>query len=190
MWDSNRHVGFPTNREPVDFNKYCRTVENFPKKNISFKDITPLLLDPWAFNLAIRTMSWKYINQVDAIVCIEARGFLIGAPMAYELNCGLIPIRKKGKLPGKTCKATYELEYGTDTLEVHEDAIKSGQRILIVDDVLATGGTAQAVVNLVRELKGDVIGCCFLGELESLKGRAKLDVLVYSLIKFQGEDTK
>jgi adenine phosphoribosyltransferase len=185
MWDSNRHAGFQTNREPEDFGKYCRVIENFPKKGISFKDITPLLLDGQVFNRAIKNMVWQFCGKVDAIVCIEARGFLIGAPMAYELGCGLIPVRKKGKLPGLTHKATYNLEYGTDTLEMHKDAIKPNERILVVDDVLATGGTAIAVVNLVRELKGDVIGCAFLGELEALNGKSKLDVPVYSLIKFK-----
>lgn len=185
MRDSNRQVGFKTNREPEDFGKYCRVIENFPKQGISFKDITTLLLDGQAFNRAIREMAWQFNGKVDAVVCIEARGFLIGAPMAYELGCGLIPVRKKGKLPGITHKATYKLEYGTDTLEMHKDAITPNQRILVVDDVLATGGTAIAVVNLVRELKGEVIGCAFLGEIEALNGKSKLDVPVYSLIKFK-----
>jgi adenine phosphoribosyltransferase len=185
MCDSNRNAGITTNGEPEDFGKYCRVIENFPKKGISFKDITTLLLNGQAFNRAIKEMAWQYCGRVDVIVCIEARGFLIGAPLAYELGCGLIPVRKKGKLPGITHKATYNLEYGTDTLEMHNDAIKPNQRILVVDDVLATGGTAVAVVNLVRELKGDVIGCAFLGEIEDLNGRGKLDVPVYSLIKFK-----
>jgi adenine phosphoribosyltransferase len=104
--------------------------------------------------------------------------------MAFNLNCGLIPVRKKGKLPGKTQSTTYDLEYGTDTLEIHADAVKPGQRILIVDDVLATGGTAKAVINLIRELQGNVIGCVFLGEISELNGRKKLDAPIYSLIKF------
>ena len=187
MWEGNRHAGFPTQRQPIepeDFGKYCRVIENFPKPGVSFKDITPLLLDGEAFKRAIQALSWQFIDKVDSIVCIEARGFLIGAPMAFHLNCGLIPVRKRGKLPGKTQSATYDLEYGTDTLEIHMDAVKPQQRILIVDDVLATGGTAKAVINLIRELKGNVIGCAFLGELKELNGRTKLDVPVYSLIKF------
>jgi adenine phosphoribosyltransferase len=177
-------MGVSTEREPQDFGKYCRVIENFPKPGISFKDITPLLLDGNAFKRAIQTLSLPFKGKVDSIVCVEARGFLIGAPMAFNLNCGLIPVRKKGKLPAKTHRATYDLEYGTDTLEIHSDAIKQGQRILLVDDVLATGGTARAVVNLIRELHGTVVGCAFLGELTALNGRDKLDVAVHSLIKF------
>jgi adenine phosphoribosyltransferase len=186
MWENNRHAGIPAKREVAepDFGKYCRVIENFPKVGISFKDITPLLLDGDAFKRAIQTLSMQFSGRVDSIVCIEARGFLIGAPMAFYLGCGLIPVRKRGKLPGKTHSATYDLEYGTDTLEIHSDAIKPQQRILIVDDVLATGGTAKAVVNLIQELKGNIVGCAFLGELQDLKGRTKLDVPVYSLIKF------
>jgi adenine phosphoribosyltransferase len=180
----NRLADLSTGQESEDFGKYCRVIEDFPKPGISFKDITPLLLNGKAFNRAIQKMASQFAGKVDFIVCIEARGFLIGAPMAFQLNCGLIPVRKKGKLPGKTLKATYDLEYGTDTLEIHVDAIKPGQRILIVDDVLATGGTAKSVVNLVREMKGNVIGCAFLGELLALKGRSKLDVPIYSLIDF------
>ena len=178
------NMDFSDKGNAEDFGRYCRVIENFPKPGISFKDITPLLLNGEVFKRAIQTLSWPYAGKVDAIVCIEARGFLIGAPMAFKLSCGLIPVRKKGKLPAKTHNTTYDLEYGTDTLEIHADAVKSGQKILIVDDVLATGGTAKAVINLIRELQGIVIGCAFLGELTDLKGRNKLDVPIYSLIKF------
>ncbi len=185
MWEKNRHAGCPSGKEPEDFGKYCRVIENFPKPGISFKDITTLLLDGEAFGRAICSLSEHFLNKVDSVICIEARGFLIGAPVAFYLGCGLIPVRKKGKLPGKTNSVTYALEYGTDTLEIHSDAIKPGQRILIVDDVLATGGTARSIVDLTRDLKGDVVGCAFLGEIESLNGRSKLtDVPLYSLIKF------
>jgi adenine phosphoribosyltransferase len=184
MWQGNRHAGFPTKIEPDDFSKYCRVIEDFPKQGVSFKDITPLLLNGKAFNKAIQTLSWPFVGKVDSIVCIEARGFLIGAPMAFYLNCGLVPIRKRGKLPGKTHSTTYDLEYGTDTLEIHADAIKSEQRILIVDDVLATGGTAKATINLIRELHGNVIGCAFLGEITDLNSKNKFDVPIHSLIKF------
>lgn len=184
MQENNRDAGFLATGEPEDFGKYCRVIENFPKPGVSFKDITTLLLDKDAFNRAIRILSENYRGKIDSVVCIEARGFLIGAPMAFHLECGLIPVRKKGKLPGKTHCISYELEYGTDTLEIHSDAIKPAENILIVDDVLATGGTAKSIVDLVRELKGNVFGCAFLGEIESLKGRSKLDVPIYSLIKF------
>ena len=184
MAKDNRLSGSPAEREPDDFGKYCRVIEDFPKPGVSFKDITPLLLDGGAFHRAIQALSRPFSGKVDSIVCIEARGFLIGAPMAFYLNCGLIPIRKTGKLPGKTRSKTYDLEYGTDTLEIHADAIKSGQRILVVDDVLATGGTAKAAINLIRELQGNVIGCAFLGVLTELNSINKLDVPVHSLIKF------
>lgn len=184
MRQGNRQAGFNKEREPDDFKKYCRVIENFPKQGVSFKDITPLLLNGEVFNRAIRTLSLPFSGKVDSIVCIEARGFLIGAPMAFCLKCGLIPIRKRGKLPGKTNSTTYDLEYGTDTLEIHADAIKSEQRILIVDDVLATGGTAKAAVNLIRGVHGNVIGCVFLGEITDLNGRTKIDVPIHSLIKF------
>jgi adenine phosphoribosyltransferase len=187
MWEGNRHAGMYSNHnEEVTeyFSKYCRTIKDFPKPGISFRDITPLLAESRAFNRAITQLSWRYIGQVDSIVCVESRGFLIGSAMAYYLNCGLIPVRKQGKLPAKTLKITYDLEYGTDTLEIHKDSIKSGQRILIVDDVLATGGTAKAVVDLVTNMEANLIGCAFLGEITSLNGRSKLNVPVYSLIKF------
>jgi adenine phosphoribosyltransferase len=189
MWDNNRHAGYPIKKESEQnesdyFKKYCRTIENFPKQGINFRDVTPLLLTPQIFRQAIDKLCWESSKNTEAIVCIEARGFWIGFPMAYVLGVPIIPVRKKGKLPGKTAKIVYELEYGTDILELHKDAIKPNQKILLVDDILATGGTAKAVVNLVRELQGDVVGCCFLGELVDLKGKDKLDVPVYSLIKF------
>lgn len=167
-----------------DLKSYCRIIENFPKPGISFKDITPLLQDKNAFGRAIRTMSNPFYNKVDAIVCIESRGFIIGSAMAFHLHCGLVPIRKKGKLPAKTHSVEYNLEYGKDILEIHADAIKINQRILIVDDVLATGGTAQASIKLVQDLNGYVIGCAFLGELTELNGRKNISVPVHSLIKF------
>jgi adenine phosphoribosyltransferase len=170
-------------KQAEDFGKYCRTVEDFPHKGISFKDITTLLLNGGAYKRSIQALACQFAGKIDIVVCIEARGFLIGSPVAYELGVGIVPVRKVGKLPAKTHKIEYALEYGTDTLEIHQDAIKLNQRVLIVDDVLATGGTCKAVVELIRRMQGEVIGCSFLIEIESLKGRAKLDVPVYSLIK-------
>jgi adenine phosphoribosyltransferase len=163
-----------------------RDVPDFPKKGIVFKDITPLLADSATFAEMVRHFADHYRNAgITKVLGIEARGFLLAAPIAMELGAGLVPVRKKGKLPYKTISASYALEYGTDTLEMHEDAIKPGEKVLIVDDVLATGGTAGAVCELVEKLQGKVEGIAMLIELEFLKGRAKLPGKeVYSLIKY------
>jgi adenine phosphoribosyltransferase len=163
-----------------------RDVPDFPKKGIIFKDITPLLADHAAFSEIIKHVSAQYRNAgITKVLGIEARGFLLAAPIALELGAGLIPVRKKGKLPYKTVAATYALEYGTDTLEMHEDAVKPGEKVLIVDDVLATGGTAAAVCALVEKIGGKVAGVAMLIELEFLNGRGKLaDRPIYSLIKY------
>ena len=150
-------------------------VPDFPKPGISFKDITPLLADPTAFSNALNLMAdWKISREAGAIVAPEARGFMWGAPLAVKLGIPFIPIRKPGKLPRQTVKATYALEYGTDELHMHIDAIKKGQKVLVVDDVLATGGTAKAIVDLVKSAGGEVGGLVFLIELGFLKGRDQL----------------
>ncbi len=163
-----------------------RDVVDFPKKGITFKDITTLLADPEAFQKSVDMLSYRYLNKkIDKIVGIEARGFIIGAALAYKLCKGVVLVRKKGKLPYKTIQVTYELEYGTDTLELHIDAINKDDNVLIVDDVLATGGTVKATAELIEKLDGNVFECCFLCELEFLKGREKLSGYdVFSLIKF------
>jgi adenine phosphoribosyltransferase len=163
-----------------------RDIPDFPKKGILFKDITTLLNDAQAFSRAIELIAERYKDKkINSIVCIEARGFIFGGALAYKLGTGLIPVRKAGKLPYKTYKATYELEYGTDTLEIHQEAIKPGERVLIIDDLLATGGTTKAVANMVKQLKGEVVEVAFLIELTFLDGRKKLgDYEVFSLIKF------
>lgn len=163
-----------------------RDVPDFPKKGIIFKDITPLLADPAAFSETVKHLAGQFRNSgITKVLGIEARGFLLAAPIAMELGAGLIPVRKKGKLPYKTVAASYALEYGTDTLEMHEDAVKPGEKVLIVDDVLATGGTAGAVCSLVEKLGGEVTGIAMLIELEFLNGRAKLAGRnIYSLIKY------
>jgi adenine phosphoribosyltransferase len=192
IWANNRHgnmahvrqnedLGNPGQNE--DFGKYCRTIQDFPKKGVVFKDITTLLQNGGVYRQAIHALADQFSGKIDVVVCIEARGFLIGSPMAYELGVGIVPVRKIGKLPSKTHKIEYALEYGTDSLEIHQDAIKPEQRVLIVDDVLATGGTCKAVIDLIRKMEGEVIGCSFLIEIESLKGRAKLDIPINSLIK-------
>ncbi|MBI5442468.1 MAG: adenine phosphoribosyltransferase [Deltaproteobacteria bacterium] len=163
-----------------------RDIVDFPKPGIVFKDITTLLRDASSFNRAVDLLGHRYLDQeIDIVLGIEARGFIIGSALAYKLNKGVILVRKPGKLPYKTHSTTYDLEYGTDTLEIHQDAVDHGQRVLIADDVLATGGTVRAVTNLVKQLGGTVVECAFLAELTFLNGREKLpDVPVYSLLQF------
>jgi adenine phosphoribosyltransferase len=152
-----------------------RQVPDFPKPGILFYDITTLLRDRDGFRLAVEALSAPYRGRgIDLVVAIESRGFILGGAVADRLDAGLVPIRKPGKLPARTTRATYELEYGTDSLEIHEDAIEAGQRVLVLDDVLATGGTARAAVDLVRRLGGQVEGVAFLIELTFLDGRRKL----------------
>ena len=152
-----------------------RAIPDFPKPGILFRDITPLLKDPRGFATAVDLLADEFVGEdVDFVVAVEARGYVIGAPLAYKLGAGLIPVRKPGKLPYTTIKADYALEYGTNSLEVHADAITSGHRVIIVDDLLATGGTAAATKTLVERLGGEVIGAGFIIELAALGGRAKL----------------
>ncbi|MBP6181641.1 adenine phosphoribosyltransferase [Flavobacterium sp.] len=154
---------------------YIRDIQGFPKEGILFKDITPLLIDPKARNkcleILVSTLKGK---KIDKVIGVESRGFLFGMLIAQELNVGFIPVRKPNKLPYKTISATYDLEYGTDTLEIHIDAIQKGDQILIHDDVLATGGTAKAVCELVERLGGEIVQCNFLMELAFLNGRVKI----------------
>lgn len=163
-----------------------RDVPDFPKAGINFKDITPLLQDPEGLRTVTRTMADNFRDRgINGVIGIESRGFIFGAPLAYELGVSYIPVRKPGKLPHKTRSVTYALEYGEDTLEVHEDAIPKGARVVIVDDVLATGGTAAATCSLLRDLGGEVVSCSFLMELSFLDGRQKLpDTEIFSLITF------
>jgi adenine phosphoribosyltransferase len=152
-----------------------RHVPDFPKAGILFYDVTTLLRDPQGFRLAIDSMSAPYANRgIDLVVGIESRGFILGGAVADRIGAGFVPVRKLGKLPAATVRATYELEYGSDSLEMHRDAVEQGQRVLIVDDLLATGGTARATVDLVREIGGTVEGLAFLIELVELKGRSRL----------------
>ncbi|OGL47509.1 MAG: adenine phosphoribosyltransferase [Candidatus Schekmanbacteria bacterium RBG_16_38_11] len=169
-----------------DLKRLVRDVPDFPKKGIIFKDITPLIADPKAYQKAINAFAKRYDNKgIDKIVSVEARGFLFGAPLAYGLGAGIVPVRKPGKLPFHTNRISYELEYGTDSLDIHKDSIKKGEKILIVDDLLATGGTVAAVCKLVEQLEGKIIELAFLIELGFLKGRDKLKgYSVFSLIRF------
>jgi len=159
---------------------------NFPEEGIIFKDITTLISNPLLFKEAIDLLVEEFTEQeIDQVVCVEARGFIFGAVLAYKLGAGLVPVRKEGKLPHKTRKASYALEYGTATVEIHEDAIQPGTRVLIVDDLLATGGTLAATVELVKQNGGEIVGVAVLIELDFLNGRDKLkDTPVFSLIHY------
>lgn len=159
----------------MDFKEKIRVIPNFPSEGIRFKDITTLLKDGAAFKEAINEIAGRFEDEkIDIVVGPEARGFAIGAPVAYVLGAGFVPVRKPGKLPAETIKYSYDLEYGNDTLEIHKDAIQKGSRVLIVDDLLATGGTTSATINLVEELGGEVIGLAFVIELSYLNGRKLL----------------
>lgn len=169
----------------MNLEKNIRSIPDFPIKGIDFKDITTLLKDRNAFKETIKAFSKLIDEKIDIVIGIEARGFIFGSALAYEIGAGFVPIRKPGKLPFKTISYKYSLEYGEDKLEIHEDAIENGQNVLIVDDLLATGGTSLASINLVQKLGGKVSGCFFLIELEELAGRKKLEgIRVESLIKY------
>ena len=167
----------------VDLKSVIRDVPDFPKEGIIFKDISTLLKNKEAFHQAVDEFCGAYENSgIDQIVCVESRGFIFGAPVAYNLGTGLVLVRKPGKLPAETNQVTYDLEYGTDSLEIHQDAIKEGDKVLIVDDLLATGGTTEATIELVEKLGGQIAGIAFLIELTFLNGRDKLKG--YPIISF------
>lgn len=163
-----------------------RDVPDFPKKGIIFKDITTLLADAPSFQRMVDLIAHRYVGmKISKVVVVEARGFVIGAALAYKLGAGVVLVRKPGKLPSETFSKTYQLEYGSDTLEIHTDAIAKGERVIIADDILATGGTMAAVVDMVEALGGEIVECCFMAELEFLGGRKRLpEGKVYSLLTF------
>lgn len=172
--------------EPVRLEDRIRDIPDFPQQGVLFKDITPLLQDPAAFRAAIDRIAAHYKGAgIQTVVGVESRGFIFGAPLAYQLNCGFVPVRKFGKLPHQTVNVEYALEYGTNVVEMHTDAIKPGERVLIVDDLLATGGTVAAAMELVEKLDGHIAGIAFLVELSFLKGRDHLKGHdVFALIKY------
>jgi adenine phosphoribosyltransferase len=176
----------PTDPKTLDLREYIRDIPDFPKPGIMFKDITPLLSDPVAFAGSISQFSDHFAGQkISVIAAAEARGFIFGAPLALKLNAGFVPIRKPGKLPYATIAQEYQLEYGKDKLEVHSDALGPGQRVLLIDDVLATGGTMKACHDLVTSTGAFVVACAFLIELSFLGGRAKLAPSdIFSLITY------
>ena len=166
-----------------------RTIPDWPKKNIMFRDITTLLKSPEGLKETVDLLYDRYAGKkIDIVVGIESRGFIVGAPLAYLLGCGFVPVRKPGKLPAECESEEYSLEYGKDKIEIHKDAINKGDRILIVDDLLATGGTMNAARNLVKKLEGVVVECAFVIELPDLKGREKIKgEKIFSIVKFEGE---
>lgn len=175
----------------MSIKSHIRTIKNYPIKGVMFRDITTLLNNSGGFRAAIDEFVDRYKDiKIDKIVAIESRGFIIAAPLAYLLNVGLVLIRKPGKLPSKTIDQDYELEYGTDRIEVHMDAINKGDKVLIVDDLIATGGTAEATVKLVKKMRGEIIECCFVIDLPDIGGRARLENMgqkVFALCEFEGE---
>ena len=170
----------------MDLKKYIRDIPDFPQKGVMFRDITTLLKEPEPFKYVIDEVVEKYKDaRIDKLVSVEARGYIFGGAIAYLLNCGFVPVRKPGKLPAETVGLEYTLEYGTNTIEIHKDAIEPGERVLVFDDVLATGGTVQATCKLIEQLGGKVIACVFISDLTYLKGSEKLkDYEVFSLVQY------
>ncbi|MFQ6549134.1 adenine phosphoribosyltransferase [Aestuariibius sp. 2305UL40-4] len=170
---------------------YIRTIPDFPKPGIMFRDVTTLFADPRGFRMAIDQLLHPYAGlEIDKVVGLEARGFILGGAVAHQLSTGFVPVRKKGKLPGKTVEQGYQLEYGHAVMELHDDAIDAGERILVVDDLLATGGTAEAGIKLIERLGGVCIGCAFVIDLPDLGGRSRLEALgqqVHALCAFEGD---
>ncbi|MBV2360364.1 adenine phosphoribosyltransferase [Thalassococcus sp. CAU 1522] len=169
---------------------YIRTIVDFPHEGILFRDVTTLFADPRGFRMAVDQLLHPYAGmRFDKVVGLEARGFILGGAVAHQLSAGFVPIRKKGKLPGAVISEDYQLEYGEAVVEIHDDAIKAGEKILMVDDLLATGGTAEAGIKLVERLGGEIIGCAFVIDLPDLGGRKKLEAMgmdVHALCAFDG----
>ena len=169
--------------------EYVRSINDFPTEGIVFRDVTSVLQDADGLHLAIDSMQ-ELVKDIDCDLILgpESRGFIFGVPIAYNLHKAFIPVRKKGKLPCETVEMEYDLEYGKATIEIHKDAIKPGQKVVIIDDLIATGGTIEAIIKLVEQLGGEVVGICFLMELEGLNGREKLNgYRVESVIKYEGK---
>jgi len=174
----------------MSIKSHIRTIPHYPHHGIMFRDITTLLKDPIGLCTTIREISNRYLNmEIDKVVGIESRGFIIGAPVACQLQKGFVPIRKQNKLPAETIGRDYQLEYGSDRIEIHVDAIQPGDRILLIDDLIATGGTAEAAVGLIHDMGGEVVECCFVIDLPDVGGRVRLENLgckVFSLCEFEG----
>lgn len=175
----------------IDIRALVRTIPDYPKPGIIFRDVTTLLGDASGLTACIDQLSAPYVDKsIDAVAGIEARGFILGGAIADRLGCGFVPIRKKGKLPGKAIGQDYELEYGVDVIEIHEDGITKGERVLLVDDLIATGGTAEAAVKLLRKLDAEIVAAAFVIDLPDLKGRKRVEALgidCHTLIEFEGD---
>ena len=173
----------------IKLKETIRSINDWPIKGVIFRDLTTLMQNPKAFGESCDILYERYKDKnIDKIVGIDARGFVFGAVLAYKLGIGFVPVRKKGKLPFKTIQESYSLEYGEDTLEIHEDAVQKGEKIIIVDDLIATGGTIGATVKLVQKLGADIVECAFIVELPDLKGRSQIQgCKVYSITEFEGE---
>ncbi len=178
-------------REGFDIKRYIRTIPDYPKPGIKFRDITTLLADMHGFRACVDELVWPFLRgEIDYVAGIEARGFILGGAVAHELGRGFVPIRKKGKLPAKVIGQDYSLEYGVDTIEIHADAIGSGDRILLIDDLIATGGTANAAIDLIRKSGGEVVAAAFVIDLPDLGGSTRLrdkGVKLHTLIQFEGD---
>ncbi|MFM9863340.1 MAG: adenine phosphoribosyltransferase [Micropepsaceae bacterium] len=174
----------------MDIKSVIRTIPDYPKPGIMFRDVTTLLSNARAFRTTVDQLVQPYAGtRIDKVAGIEARGFIIAGAVAHQLSVGFVPVRKKGKLPWRTLGETYDLEYGTDTVEIHEDAVAKGENVLLVDDLIATGGTAEAAIKLIERAGGNVVGCSFIIDLPELKGRRRLEKLgkkVLSLVEFEG----
>ncbi len=168
-----------------------RTIPHYPHQGIMFRDITTLLKDPVGLRATVQAIVQRYRDAgIDKVAGIESRGFIIGTPVAYELGLGFVPVRKKGKLPAATIGRDYQLEYGTDRIEIHTDAIRQGDRVLLIDDLIATGGTAEAAAGLIQEMGGEVVECCFVIDLPDIGGRTRLEQQghsVFALCEFEGD---
>jgi adenine phosphoribosyltransferase len=178
------------NKKSTDVRDYIRTIVDFPHEGIMFRDVTTLFADPRGFRMAIDQMLHPFAGErIDKVVGLEARGFILGGAIAHQLSLGFVPIRKKGKLPGTTISQDYQLEYGEAIVEIHDDAIEPGEKVLVVDDLLATGGTAEAGIKLIERLGGEIVACSFIIDLPELGGRKKLEdmgVNVSVLCEFEG----
>jgi len=175
----------------MNIKSHIRTVPHYPRPGIMFRDITTLLKDPVGFRVTIQEIANHYRGEkIDKVAAIESRGFIVGAPVAFSLGVGFVPIRKKGKLPAEAIGHDYELEYGRDRIEIHVDAIGPGDRVLLLDDLVATGGTAEAAWQLIQKMGGIVVGCCFVIDLPDIGGRRRLEkhgLKVFSLCQFEGD---
>ena len=177
-------------QKSTDVRDYIRTIADFPHDGILFRDVTTLFADPRGFRMAIDQMLHPFIGTaIDKVVGLEARGFILGGAIAHQLSVGFVPVRKKGKLPGPVISEDYQLEYGEAVVEIHDDAIAAGEKVLLVDDLLATGGTAEAGIRLIERLGGEIVGCSFIVDLPDLGGHARLDKLgldVHAVCAFEG----